>query len=315
MFCSTIIPTVGRPTLTRAVESVLAQSLPADTFELIVVNDSGQPLPEADWQTDERVRIIQTQQRERSVARNTGAAAANGRFLHFLDDDDWLAPDALDHLYQLAQERPSAWLYGSTQLVDRSGRALIQLHHRLNGNICLPTLAGEWIPLQASLIDSMVFFEEGGFNPLLSGPEDIDLLRRIALHHDIVGIEAIVAHMEWGSAGSTTDYDRHPTQSRWAREAILDEAGVFGRLVQSTCLQTDNRAAWYGRIPRIYLTSAVWNGQQRRIWTASSRFLFGLTALLKAGKYPFSATFWRSFSRAYASPTFARGQQAAQEVS
>jgi glycosyltransferase involved in cell wall biosynthesis len=213
MFCSTIIPTVGRPTLTRAVESVLAQSLLADSFELIVVNDSGQPLPEADWQTDERVRVIHTQRRERSVARNTGAAAANGRFLHFLDDDDWLAPGALSHLYQLAQERPSAWLYGSTQLVDRNGRSLIQLHHRLNGNIFLPTLAGEWIPLQASLIDSRVFFNEGGFNPLLSGPEDIDLLRRIALRHDIAGTEAIVAYMEWGSAGSTTDYDRHPTQS------------------------------------------------------------------------------------------------------
>jgi glycosyltransferase involved in cell wall biosynthesis len=314
MFCSTIIPTVGRPTLTRAVESVLQQPQPAGGFEVIVVNDSGQPLAITDWQADERVRVIHTQRRERSVARNTGAAAAYGRFLHFLDDDDWLVPDALVHLHQLAQERPSAWLYGSTQLVDRNGRALIQLHHRLNGNIFLPTLAGEWIPLQASLIDSQVFFEEGGFNPLLSGPEDIDLLRRIALHHDIVGIEAIVAHMEWGSTGSTTDYDRHPTQSRWAREAILDEAGVFGRLHQSTCLQTGDRAAWYGRIARIYLTSAIWNWRQHRFWIASSRASYGLAATIKAAPHLFSTAFWRSFSHAYASETFARGQQAAQMV-
>jgi glycosyltransferase involved in cell wall biosynthesis len=314
MFCSTIIPTVGRPTLTRAVESILKQTLGAKSFEVIVVNDSGQPLATAPWQTDERVQLINTQQRERSVARNTGAAAANGRFLHFLDDDDWLAPGALSHLYRLAQERPSAWLYGSTQLVDRNGRSLIQLHHRLNGNIFLPTLAGEWIPLQASLIDSRVFFNEGGFNPLLSGPEDIDLLRRIALRHDIAGTEAIVAYMEWGSAGSTTDYDRHPTQSRWAREAILDEAGVFGRLHQSTCLQMGDKSAWYGRIARIYLTSAVWNWRQYRFWIASSRASYGLAATIKAAPHLFSIAFWRSLSRAYASDTFARGQQAAEKV-
>ena len=57
MFCATIIPTIGREKLTRAVESVLSQDLPAE-FEVIVVNDSGRPLAEADWQRDERVRVI-----------------------------------------------------------------------------------------------------------------------------------------------------------------------------------------------------------------------------------------------------------------
>jgi hypothetical protein len=41
-------------------------------------------------------------------------------------------------------------------------------------------MAGEWIPLQASLIEAKTFFTVGGFNPLITGPEDIDLLRRIA---------------------------------------------------------------------------------------------------------------------------------------
>ena len=46
MFSSTVIPTVNRPTLSRAVRSVLQQNFTADDFEVIVVNDSGQPLPE-----------------------------------------------------------------------------------------------------------------------------------------------------------------------------------------------------------------------------------------------------------------------------
>ncbi|MFO7537727.1 MAG: glycosyltransferase family 2 protein [Chloroflexota bacterium] len=302
MFCSTIIPTVGRPTLTRAVESVLKQTLTMEPFEVIVVNDSGQPLANATWQTDERVRLIHTQRRERSVARNSGAAVAHGRFLHFLDDDDWLAPDALHHLWQLAQTQPAAWLYGSTQLVDRSGRSLIQLHHRLNGNIFLPAMAGEWIPLQASLIASKPFFTLGGFNPLLQGPEDVDLLRRMALHHDIAGTEAIVAYVERGDEGSTTDYGQHPEQSRRAREKILDTPGSFARLRGSM-----SGAFWHGRISRLYLTSLVWNLRRRRLLTAASRASYTFYSLVLAGPRLLVPAFWRSLSRAYASPTFARG--------
>ena len=44
VFSSTIIPTVDRPTLGRAVLSVLDQEFAEADFEVIVVNDSGAPL-------------------------------------------------------------------------------------------------------------------------------------------------------------------------------------------------------------------------------------------------------------------------------
>src|SRR5688572_12344723 len=103
MLCSTIIPTIGRSSLQRAVESVLSQSVPGKEFEVLVINDSGSLLPEAKWQRSAMVKIINTNRRERSVARNTGAAAARGTYLHFLDDDDWLTEDAYQHLWALSQ--------------------------------------------------------------------------------------------------------------------------------------------------------------------------------------------------------------------
>jgi glycosyltransferase involved in cell wall biosynthesis len=54
MFCSTIIPTVGRDRLARAVESVLSKKCRPQLFEVIVVNDSGQPLTPAAWQQSPR---------------------------------------------------------------------------------------------------------------------------------------------------------------------------------------------------------------------------------------------------------------------
>ena len=74
MFSSTIIPTVGRPTLERTVESVLNQNFDKDQFEVIVVNDSGEPLTKnASWRTARNIQILETNRRERSFARNTGA--------------------------------------------------------------------------------------------------------------------------------------------------------------------------------------------------------------------------------------------------
>ena len=309
MFCSTIIPTVARPTLARAVESVLGQTLVTDDFEIIVVNDSGRPLPQADWQRSERVRVIDTNRRERSVARNAGAAIARGRYLHFLDDDDWLFPDALQHLQALAESTEAAWLYGGTQLVDRQDRPTIQLHHGLTGNCFAHVMAGEWIPLQASLIRAEMFFAVDGFNPLIAGPEDIDLLRRIALRGDIMGTDELVAYIARGEEGSTTDYAQHAEMRRWSRERTLDAPGVFSRFRASA-----NSSYLHGRVLRVYLTSALWNLQHRRLFSAASRGVFSLAAFARAGRRVLSADYWRALASDYDNQTFSKGFQKAREL-
>ena len=305
MFCSTIIPTIGRPSLNRAVESVLSQGfVNEDCFEVIVVNDSGKELPDAEWQRSERVTIIETFRRERSIARNVGASVSRGKYLHFLDDDDWMAPNALLSFWNLAGVRSAGWLYGTSQLVDRQHTPLIQLKHGLSGNVFLPTMAGEWIPLQASLIRSDVFFEVGGFNPLLVGPEDIDLLRRVALHDNIAETPALVAYVVMGKMGSTTDYNTHPLASRWAREKILDAPDAFYRLQDKATIGN-----WRGRFSRIYLTSTIWNLRNKRMLMAISRAFCSIRTLLTARSSLLSISFWDALTRPYRSETFARGHE------
>ncbi len=310
IFCSAIIPTVGRPTLSRAVESVLQQNVPNRDFEIIVINDSGTPLPEADWQKSEHIQVVNTNQRERSVARNTGAAIARGQYVHFLDDDDWLAPEAYLYFWELSQtNRHAKWLYGITQLVDRQNNPLIQLRHNLQGNCFVQVMSGEWIPLQASIIERETFMRVGGFNPLLTGPEDIDLLRRILREEEIAETSNLVSYLTMGGEGSTTDYDQHPRASRWARENFLDEPDAFKRMHLSAVTPF-----WRGRMLRVYLTSAVWNLRNRRFFTIANRLFLSIYTVLVAGKDVFSRDFWQAISKPYASLTFEKGLREAKRV-
>lgn len=310
IFCSAIIPTVGRSTLARAVESVLQQNLSPAGYEVLVINDSGKPLPEADWQKSRLVQVINTNRRERSVARNTGAALARGRYLHFLDDDDWLAPDAYQHFWELSQSSSAKWLYGITQLVDRKTRPTIQLKHGLQGNCFVQAMAGEWIPLQSSLIERNTFIRLAGFNPVLSGPEDIDLLRRLLLEEDAAETAKLVAYVIRGEEGSTTDYSLHSAASRQAREKILEQSNVFHRMRASA-----GGAFWRGRLMRIYLTSVIWNLQKRRFFKAASRAVFSIASLAVAGADIFSKDFWRAVTKPYASVTFDKGIQESRKES
>lgn len=71
---SVIIPTIGRDSLVRAVESVLEQVIPSASLNVVVVNDSGLSLRAADRQSSTQVSIVTTSRREPSVARNRRAA-------------------------------------------------------------------------------------------------------------------------------------------------------------------------------------------------------------------------------------------------
>lgn len=303
MFCSTIIPTVGRASLTRAVESVLAQQLDPEDHEVIVVNDSGKPLPVLPWADDPRVRVIVTMKHERCFARNTGASIAHGEYLHFLDDDDWLAPGALLALRDLARQNATAGiLNGATQLVDRNDKPIILLRSSFTGNCSIQTMAGEWIPLQSSLVAAGQFFAIGGFNVLIPSSEDIDLLRRLTLVTEVASTSAVVAFVGMGMDNSTTDHANRFHLARIGREQALNTKGAFARMRAAA-----STPAWKGRLVRVYITSAVWNARQRNWSACLGRSATAAAAALAAGPALLHADFYRALRSRYESGTFARG--------
>lgn len=285
---STIIATIGRPTLARAVESVLSQDLPVN-FEVIVVNDSGEPLPIEPWHHSERVVILNTNRRERCVARNTGAAIAHGEYLHFLDDDDWMLPGAFKELWTVARGGNASVVYGATKWLDGDGKFLAEHHIGVNGNAFVQLMSGELIPIISCLFESKVFFEVGGFNPRFVWAEDWDIGRRVAFLGDVVSTHFTVACGIKDDKSSKTNYKQGRASNIESIDLILDEKKTFTRMLTSARNQY-----WRGKMVRTYLLSMVWNVRNGRLLKACNRASKAAASMILSAAHIFSIVFWKS---------------------
>jgi glycosyltransferase involved in cell wall biosynthesis len=108
---SVVLPTYqGDEWITGCLDSLAAQTLGRDAFEVVVVaNGPRTRTPELvdAWHTAHpgfRLRLIETEQAGVSHARNLGLDAAEGEYVAFVDDDDRAAPRMLEAL--LAAARP-----------------------------------------------------------------------------------------------------------------------------------------------------------------------------------------------------------------
>jgi glycosyltransferase involved in cell wall biosynthesis len=292
VFSSTIIPTIGRNTLSRAVCSVLEQTCTSVDFEVIVVNDSGQPLAEEDWQHDDRVRVVQTFRQERCVARNTGAAVAKGRYLNFLDDDDTLLPEAIETWWTLAQSSNADWIYGAYRTVDNAGNLVEVIRPEVEGDLFALLVAGEGIPLQASVLKVEAFNNAGGFDtaPSIVGVEDRDLGRRLSYSGSVAYAPTLVAEIRIGIESSTTDWSKIAERDRLSRNKALSIAGAYSRLRVST-----RHNYWRGRVCRAYLASAFWNLKRKQLASSAAQ---ARACLGMGGTGIADMDFWKGFTKA-----------------
>lgn len=90
--------------LDRCVISILKQTF--TDFELILVDDGSPdqcPRMCDEWgKRDHRIRVIHQENGGLSSARNKGLEIHKGKYVFFVDSDDWLEKDAISILYQIA---------------------------------------------------------------------------------------------------------------------------------------------------------------------------------------------------------------------
>lgn len=152
-----IIPTHDRPDLLRAaIRSVRDQRV--DEIEIIVVDDASDPPVVVN---DDIVLVRHDRPLGPAAARNAGVAAARGRAVAFLDDDDLWLPDRLMLARRGLQRAPIAVCFSRfVHEADRSVRRGRLLEGDVSASIregMTPNLGqtaverSAWIPLDESL--------------------------------------------------------------------------------------------------------------------------------------------------------------------
>lgn len=192
---SVVIPTHNRAhTLPRALDSVLAQSLPPQ--EIIVVDDGS---------TDETQKIlagypvisIKTPRRGVSAARNTGVKNSKGDWIAFLDSDDAWLPRRLEKQFQLLQKTPLKWVHGEEIWIRRGRRVNPRKIHQKTGGFifeqCLPRCL---VSPSAVLMEKALLLEMGLFDEEFTVCEDYDLWLKTASLHPVGFVEepVVVKH-------------------------------------------------------------------------------------------------------------------------
>ena len=105
--------------LKKCIESVIKQTY--TNLEIILVNDgstdgSGQICNEYK-EKDNRIKVIHKENGGISDARNIGLNIATGKFIYFVDSDDYINDDAIEYLYKLLINNDAAIVIGNDKFV------------------------------------------------------------------------------------------------------------------------------------------------------------------------------------------------------
>lgn len=116
-----VVPAYGvEAYLAATLDSLIAQTYPHWTC---VVVDDGSPdrsgeIADAYAAKDKRISVLHTDNGGLGAARNRGTRAVQGEYLAYLDSDDALAPDALEHLVATAEESGSDFVAATLRRVE-----------------------------------------------------------------------------------------------------------------------------------------------------------------------------------------------------
>lgn len=197
-----IIPTYKRANnIDKAINSVLSQTY--QDFEIIVVDDND----ENTIYREDMIKIMQKYEKNNKIkylmhknnkngaaARNTGIKEAKGKYITFLDDDDYYMPERLEILVKTLEENKEYnGAYTETVLV-RKGKIISGSKANKSGNLREDLLLNK---LSFGTGSNMFFRTEqlkniGGFDEKFLRHQDIECMIRFSRENKIIGIPKIL---------------------------------------------------------------------------------------------------------------------------
>ena len=197
---SVIIPTYSRPEfICRAIDSVLEQTYP--NIEIIVVDDNGRGTDNQLLTQQTLYRyisqnkisyIVHDYNKNGSAARNTGLKASQGVYVNFLDDDDILFPQKIEHqvsvLKKTSDDVGAAYCNYELWSKGRNGK----IRKNVTKNYLEGRFLREYLLGNCSFNTSSILFKKkavlfiDGFDESFKRHQDYELMVRFFRHFEIV---------------------------------------------------------------------------------------------------------------------------------
>ena len=182
---SVIIPAYnGDRYIAEAIDSAIEQTYKGE-YEIIVVDDgSTDNTFRVVEQYGDRVNYLSQKNQGVAASRNFGLAAARGKYIAFLDQDDIFLPHKLSSQVALLEEDPDLGMVNSGwQIVDESGVALsaVQPWQHIPDLSCDNLLIWKPVFLGAMLFRRSWLERARGFDTTLEQTPDVDLVMRLAM--------------------------------------------------------------------------------------------------------------------------------------
>ena len=252
MKISVIIPTHNRhEKLRETVAGLRQQNFSTEDYEIIVVDDTSTPPVafEKDFTDSPNVSVIRLEGAERSLARNTGANAANGQLLVFVDNDIEVNKEFLAEHWRAHTEFSDALAVGAILLpAENQNLPFVRFRQRLE-QTGVPRTYGliedkNFCAAANTSIKRKLFFELAGFDLTISSSEDQDLALRhtskggkivfvpdaVAIHRDnALDIRTYCQRNEWGSRLMSPFYQRYPDLPQNIERERINGLVKFGK--------------------------------------------------------------------------------------
>ena len=154
----------NRTAFERAAESVCAQSYRSIDYIVIDGGSTDGTVDVIKRFTDRITHWVSEPDRGISHAFNKGIAAASGRYLGFVNADDWLEPDQIERAVHSLESRNADFVFGDLAYHDTDGKLLHIIkgdqHYADRIESCMPALNHPTMLVRGSVFDGIGGFDE-----------------------------------------------------------------------------------------------------------------------------------------------------------
>ena len=180
--------------LKQAIESVMDQT--HKNVEAVVVDDGSNDdtaIICADYNS--RVKYVRVERVGLSAARNIGVQFSSGKFVVFLDADDYLYPQAIEiNLFFFNYKKSSVFVSGAYTLTNEKGKPIPTKNtESKQSDNYQALLQGNYIAMEATVMYRRELFFYFHFDTQLKSCEDYDLNMKISRHFPVMGHDKVIA--------------------------------------------------------------------------------------------------------------------------